>query len=292
MDSKRFDPREEGRRVKNKTSYRKLISTYPCQFYFADLIDWSKKEWGKKQDFERANKGYKFILVVVDAYSRYCWMENIKDKTANSIIVAFEKIFNQNVYNIAGSVDTITLSDEVQNIPQFIVTDEGKEFVNSAFKAHLDFNKIKHIILKGQSKAFLAERVIQDYKMFVRGRWNKMKWINLTQPFCDFYNNKYHSVIKDTPHNIFVEGKKPALTKNKLMNKDKEKQFNLGDNVRVKIFKDEDTLQKKSLTDNWSSSIYNIADIDDRYDPIMYKVRDQNGRQDKRKYYHFELIKA
>lgn len=289
MDSKRFDSRVEGRKNKNKTAFRKIISTYPCQFFFADLIDWSIKEWGKKQSFERANNEYKYILVVVDAYSRYCWMENIKSKTANSIIVAFEKIFDQNVYNIAGSIDAITLPDKVQNIPQFLVTDEGKEFVNSTFKAHLDYNNIKHIVLKGQSKAMLAERVIQDYKMFLRGKWNEIKWIEWTQPFCDFYNNKYHSVIKETPYNVFVNGKLPAYTKNKLDKKDKEKQFELADEVRIKIFKD--ALDKKSLKNNWSTKIYTICEIDDRYEPIMYKVRDDKGNLLKRKFYHFELMK-
>ena len=162
-------------------------------------------------------------------------------------------------------------------------------FVNSTFKAHLDYNNIKHIVLKGQSKAMLAERVIQDYKMFLRGKWNEIKWIEWTQPFCDFYNNKYHSVIKETPYNVFVNGKLPAYTKNKLDKKDKEKQFELADEVRIKIFKD--ALDKKSLKNNWSTKIYTICEIDDRYEPIMYKVRDDKGNLLKRKFYHFELMK-
>ena len=38
----RFDSDIRGRRYKNK-QFRKVISNFPSQFYFADLIDWTKK---------------------------------------------------------------------------------------------------------------------------------------------------------------------------------------------------------------------------------------------------------
>ena len=82
----RFDNNETGRRYKNVTNYRPMIANYPSQFYFADLIDWTKKERIKNQVFVRENNGYQYILVVVDAYSRYCWMVNLKSKDHNSCI--------------------------------------------------------------------------------------------------------------------------------------------------------------------------------------------------------------
>ena len=39
------------------------------------------------------NNGYKYLLVVIDIFSRYAWVEPIKDKTANEIVQAFNKIF-------------------------------------------------------------------------------------------------------------------------------------------------------------------------------------------------------
>ena len=41
------------------------------------------------------NDGYKYLLVVIDIFSRYAWIEPIKDKTAREIVRAFNKIIIQ-----------------------------------------------------------------------------------------------------------------------------------------------------------------------------------------------------
>ena len=50
----------------------------------ADLVDmqWSSRE----------NKGFKYLLNVIDACSNYAWSTPIKDKTGKSITDSFEKI--------------------------------------------------------------------------------------------------------------------------------------------------------------------------------------------------------
>ena len=63
-------------------------------------------------------------------------------------------------------------------------------------------NNITHIVLSGDSKAMIAERVIQDYKMFIRNKWDSKHWISWTDKFVYFYNHKKHSVTKETPHDI------------------------------------------------------------------------------------------
>ena len=287
----RFDNNETGRRYKNVTNYRPMIANYPSQFYFADLIDWGKKERIKNQVFVRENNGYQYILVVVDAYSRYCWMVNLKSKDHQSIIPAFESIFNKNVFNIAsGFVQEITLEKNVQNIPKHIVTDQGTEFCNIEMNTYYEHNHIKHIILQGKSKAFLAERVIQDYKMFLRERFDKTHWTNWTNDFVNFYNHKKHSIIKDTPHNVFIEGHIPGIRNINYKKKDLNQQYDIGDQVRIRLNKN--NLSKKSLHNNWSTEIYTIDSIDDKYKPIVYKIKDSEGNIVNKKFYHFELLKT
>ena len=41
-----------------------------------------------------------------------------------------------------------------------------------------------HIVLSGDSKAMLAERVIQDYKMFIRNKWDS-KRVTLNSSKCN-----------------------------------------------------------------------------------------------------------
>ena len=41
------------------------------------------------------NDGYKYLLVVIDIFSRYGWVEPLKDKTSNEIVNAFSKILSE-----------------------------------------------------------------------------------------------------------------------------------------------------------------------------------------------------
>ena len=76
--NKKFNTDIRGRRYKNK-QFRKVISNFPSQFYFADLIDWTKKEGITNTTFVNSNNGYQYILIVVDGGSPYypfCTLSN------------------------------------------------------------------------------------------------------------------------------------------------------------------------------------------------------------------------
>ena len=67
-------------------------------------------------------------------------------------------------------------------------------------------------------------------------------------------------------------------------------QFEVGDQVRIKVDKNAQKIVKRSLTSNWSDKIYTITEVDDKQYPIMYKVKDSDNHLVRRKYYHFELL--
>ena len=272
MNKERFDPTIQGRRYKNK-SFRKVYSNYPGQFYYSDVIDWSKKEGVTNSVWKRINKGFSYILVVIDGFSRFCWMRNLKTKTSSEVKEAFKSIFSQEVFNIAGKIDEIVLPENVMNTPEFLFTDAGGEFTGSDIKDFYKENSIKHIIMQGESKAMLAERVIQDYKMFLRGNGDGKQWVDLTDDFVEFYNHKRHSVTKQTPYDIFIQGKLPRKISDK--KKYRDDKLSIGDTVIVR--ENKDSLKKKSLLKNWGNIKYKIVEIDDRYKPYMYYVKDENG---------------
>ena len=41
------------------------------------------------------NNGYKYLLVVIDIFSHYAWVQPLKDKTATQIVNAFDKILSE-----------------------------------------------------------------------------------------------------------------------------------------------------------------------------------------------------
>ena len=65
--------------------------------------------------------------------------------------------------------------------------------------------------------------------------------------------------------------------------------MSIGDVVRVRRTKG--VLDKKSLKNNWSTERYTIVEIDDRYKPYMYYIKDENGNIYGRHYGH-ELLKV
>ena len=85
--------------------------------------------------------GYKYFLVLIDVFSRHLYVEILKDKSANTVKKAFEKIFS-------------TLTSPITKIE----TDEGGEFVG--LKSFFKKEKILFSIKAGTNKASFSEHII------------------------------------------------------------------------------------------------------------------------------------
>ena len=83
----------------------------PKKQFQTDLIDFSR--------LQKYNDGFKFILVVIDVFSKYAYVEHIKNKSSKSVIAAFSKILKR-----SGHFSTLQ-------------TDLVTEFTNKAFQSWL-----------------------------------------------------------------------------------------------------------------------------------------------------------
>ena len=63
------------------------------------------------------NNGFRFLLCIIDIYSKYVWVVPLKDKKSISIVNAFQKILK-----------------ESNRKPNKIWVDKGSEFYNNSFK--------------------------------------------------------------------------------------------------------------------------------------------------------------
>ena len=70
------------------------------------------------QLISKFNKGFRFLLCVIDIFSKYAWVVPLKDKKGVSIVNAFQKIL-----------------DKSGRKPNKIWFDKGSEFYNSSFKS-------------------------------------------------------------------------------------------------------------------------------------------------------------
>ena len=47
--------------------------------------------WADMQSMSKYNKGIKYLLCVIDIFSKYAWVVSLKDKKGTSIVNAFQK---------------------------------------------------------------------------------------------------------------------------------------------------------------------------------------------------------
>ena len=70
-----------------KFKNRKVHAAFKDNIWGADLAD--------MQLLSRYNKGIRFLLCVIDIFSKYAWVVSLKDKKGVSIVTAFRSILKQ-----------------------------------------------------------------------------------------------------------------------------------------------------------------------------------------------------
>ena len=101
-----------------KLKKRKVYSGFRDNIWAADLAD--------MQLISKFNKGFRFLLCVIDIFSKYSWVVPLKDKKGISIVNAFAKILNKSGCK-----------------PKKIWADKGSEFYNNFFRKWLKDNDIE-----------------------------------------------------------------------------------------------------------------------------------------------------
>ena len=83
------------------------------------------------QLISRYNKGIRFLLCVIDIFSKYALVVPLKDKKGVSIVKAFQRILKQS---------------NSRRKPNKIWVDKGAEFSNVSFKKWIQDNDIQQIM--------------------------------------------------------------------------------------------------------------------------------------------------
>ena len=122
-----------------KFKRRKVYSGFRGNIWGADLAD--------MQLISKFNKGFRFLLCVIDIFSKYSWAVPLKDKKGISIVSASQKILNK--------------SDRK---PNKIWVDIDSEFYNNSFKKWFKNNDIEMYSKHNEGKSFVAETFIRTLK--------------------------------------------------------------------------------------------------------------------------------
>ena len=96
------------------------------------------------QLINKFNKGFRFLLCVIDIYSKYTWVIPLKDKKRITITNAFQNIL-----------------DESNPKPNKIWADKGSEFYNRLIKPWLEKNSMRLYSTHNEGKSVTDERFIR-----------------------------------------------------------------------------------------------------------------------------------
>lgn len=235
----------------------------------ADLCD--------MQNLALENDGFNYILTVIDIFSKFAWAVPLKDKSAQTIKDAFSKIVK-----------------ESGRVPDSLMTDKGKEFVNLKMKAFYKDNNINFYTSQNPDiKASVIERFNRTLKTRMWRYFtfkNTTKYINILQNLIVAYNSTVHSSIKMAPNNVNKKNEKEVfqnLYAKKLIFDSKPKLL-VGDHVRVT--KEKATFAK-GFERNWSREIFKVSKIL-RRDLVVYEIVDLADEPIEGTFYEIELQKV
>ena len=223
---------------------KKNYATNKTDVYLNDDI-WSLDNLDLKDYGPENNRGYRYVLVTIDNFSKYGWTVPLKNKKAQTIKDSFEKI-------LLGS----------KRKPNLIESDRGKQFYNNIFQDFLNENNIKLYSRNSSYGAVFAERfnhTIRDLlkrPVFEKGDSN---WIDVLPAITKQYNNKVHSSTKLTPIQASLKKNEGYVYKNLLDKRKKTKpKFHVNDLVRTADLK---RTFSKGDTTNWSYKLYKKTEI-------------------------------
>ena len=177
----------------------------------ADLAD--------MQLISKFNKGFRFLLCVIDIYSKYSWVFPLKDKKVVSIINAFQCILKKS-----------------NRKPKKIWVDKGVEFYNKSMKSWLEKNDIEVYSTHNKGKSVVAERFIKTIKNKIYKHMtsiSKNVYLDKLDDIVNEYNNAKHRTTKMKPIDVKDN---TCIDFGKEVN-DNDPKFKVGDHVRISKYK-------------------------------------------------------
>ena len=217
----------------NKTIIKSIDDTWSSDLL--DMNDYNPKK----------NKGYRYILVVIDNFSKFGWTRSLKNKYSQSLADAFSEIIKS-----------------LNRKPSHLEADDGKEYVNKTFNEFLNNNNIKRYSRYTDKGAVIAERFNRTIRnllkkpVFEKGNAD---WLSELPSVVKKYNNTIHHSIKMTPMQASKKSNENIVFDNL---KDKrviqKPKFRLRDLVRTADIK---RVFSKGDSTNWSYKLYTITEV-------------------------------
>ena len=233
----------------------------------ADLAD--------MQGLTKENDGYKYLLTVIDVFSKYAWAIPIKDKGTKSTLEGFKQLFKISK----------------PRLPEKLQTDAGKEFLNKEVQQYFKSKGIHHFVSNSDKKAAVVERFNRTLKTriwtyFTAHQTNR--YIDNLDNFVKSYNESFHRTIGMKPEDVRPKDENKLFLKmfpETVFGTANEKNLKPGQLVRISKVKGQ---FEKGYLPNWSREHF-VVEKNNSGPKSVYKLKDKGDEEVKGSWYPEEV---
>ena len=252
---------------------RKRFPTAPVVVYGID------EQWAadlvEVQKLARYNKGVRYLLTVIDVFSKYAWVRPLPNKTGKEVQKGFASIFKEG------------------RKPASIQTDDGKEFYNAVVSEFFKRNNVHRFSTLGDTKANVVERFSRTlkeclYRFFTAN--NTLDCKHALPAVVRGYNASPHSNIGVAPDNVTLSNSAKVWETlyGKRLKRAQPVVFKVGDRVRLnKKFR----VFKKSYLPGWTEEVFIVS----RVVPgsvVTYRIKEMDDTPLEGTFYSQDLQKS
>ena len=226
------------------------------------------------------NDGIKYLLFVIDIFSKYLWIEPLQNKTAKNVVKALQKILNKRKCNKVRS-------------------DAGGEFNNNIMKTFLKNEGIYYFTtLNSDTKANIVERVIKTIKNMMYRYFTKLrthKYIDVLQDIVNSYNATPHKSLNNiAPKDVNKTNEADIwaymyLKPKPIKMKARKYRFKINDMVRLSRV---NMIFDRSYDEHFTREIFKIRKRFRMQAIPMYRIKDFMNEPIKGNFYESELQKV
>ena len=232
----------------------------------ADLVDMLQ--------YSRSNSDYKYLLTLIDVFSKYGWIIPLITKTGKEVAMAFQRLFSS-----------------TNAPPSRLWTAQGTEFYNQQVRRVPTANNVTLYSTENEEKSSVVERWNRTMKNIMWKYFtanNTQKYIDVLPGMVEKYNNTYHRSIKLKPTDARKTANCKHINKALYANGNARKatppKFCVGD--KVCIVRKKGTFEK-GFTPN-GTEVFIITTVK-ATKPPTYTIEDTRGEPVQGTFYEHEL---
>lgn len=259
---------------KRARKYSPIYVYRPRELWQSDVIFFTQK------DFVEVNQGYKYVLTIIDVFTKYAFAYPLKENKCEKVLECFK-----DVLSICGKK------------PERLNTDRGSELTCRKFEEFLKKEGIYHYLSYSIRKCPIVERfnlTLQRLLYQIMNEYQTREWTKYLNQALKIYNSRYHRTIRMAP----IEAEKPENEQKVRssfyekyqkagMNKQKPK-FKINDEVR--IFTEKGNFDR-GYDDQFSREHFKIVKVLDNLPVVRYVLSEYDGRVLPGNFFQDEIVK-